>query len=489
MAEKNALPNKERMKIARRPMPEQDPQVRSHNFQEVNLGLSPEDARIEASRCVACGKPKCITDCPVGVKIRDVVDLIYAGDYLAAAAKMREDNVLPAITGRVCPQEDQCEGGCLVGAKGKPVAIGNLERFIADYERESGQLGLPTNDPSTGKKVAIVGSGPAGLTVAGDLIQKGHQVTVFEALHELGGVLIYGIPEFRLPKDIVRGEVDNMRKMGVVFETNVVVGKSVTIDELMQNEGYDAVFVATGAGLPKFLGIPGEHLLGVYSANEFLTRINLMRAYRFPEYDEPVYDCRDKDVVVVGGGNTAMDAVRTSKRLGARSAKLVYRRSEVEMPARIEEVHHAKAEGIEFLMLTNPVELIGDEKGWLTGAKCVKMELGEPDESGRRSPVEIKGSEFILPASMAVIGAGTSANPLIQSTTPDLKTNKKNYIVIDEETTRTSKRGVFAGGDIVTGGATVILAMGAGRKAAVSIHEYLTTGVWETAPKEAATKA
>ncbi len=489
MVEKNTIPNKERMKIERRPMPEQNPELRSHNFKEVNLGLSAEDAKIEASRCIACGKPGCVTDCPVGVKIREVVDLIYAGEYLAAAAKMREDNALPAITGRVCPQEDQCEGGCVVGNKGKPVAIGNLERFIADYERESGQLGLPTNDPPSGKSVAIVGSGPAGLSAAGDLIQKGHKVTVFEALHELGGVLIYGIPEFRLPKDIVRGEVNNLRKMGVVFETNVVVGKSVTVDELLQDEHYDAIFVATGAGLPKFLGIPGEHLNGVYSANEFLTRVNLMRAYRFPEYDEPVYDCRDRDVVVVGGGNTAMDAVRTAKRLGAKSATLVYRRSEKEMPARKEEVHHAKEEGVEFRMLTNPIELVGDEKGWLTGAKCMKMELGEPDESGRRSPVEIKGSEYILPASLVIIGAGTSANPLIQGSTPDLKTNKKNYIVIDEETTRTSKRGVFAGGDIVTGGATVILAMGAGRKAAVSIHDYLTTGVWETEPKAETTKA
>lgn len=489
MVEKNTIPAKERMKIARRPMPEQDPQLRAHNFKEVNQGLSAEDAQIEASRCIACGKPGCVIDCPVGVKVREVVDLIYAGDYLAAAAKMREDNSLPAITGRVCPQEDQCEGGCIIGKKGSPVAIGNLERFIADYERESGQLGLPTNDPPTGKSVAIVGSGPAGLAVAGDLIQKGHRVTVFEALHELGGVLIYGIPEFRLPKDIVRGEVENLRKMGVEFQTNVVVGKSVTIDELMNEEHYDAVFVATGAGLPKFLGIPGEHLNGVYSANEFLTRINLMRAYRFPDYDEPVYDCRDRNVVVVGGGNTAMDAVRTSLRLGAKTATLVYRRSEKEMPARIEEVHHAKQEGVNFRMLTNPIELIGDEKGWLTGARCMKMELGEPDESGRRSPVEIKGSEFVLPADMVVIGAGTSANPLVQSSTPDIKTNKKNYILIDEETTRTSKRGVFAGGDIVTGGATVILAMGAGRKAAVSIHEYLTTGVWETTPKETATKA
>jgi glutamate synthase (NADPH/NADH) small chain len=333
---------------------------------------------------------------------------------------------------------------------------------VADYERESGQLGLPANAPSTGKSVAIVGSGPAGLSAAGDLIQKGHRVRVFEALHELGGVLVYGIPEFRLPKSIVKGEVENLRKMGVEFETNVVVGKSVTIDELMNEEHYDAIFVATGAGLPQFLGIPGEHLNGVYSANEFLTRVNLMRAYQAGEYDQPVYDCRDRDVIVVGGGNTAMDAVRTSRRLGARTATLVYRRSEAEMPARAEEVKHARQEGVEFRMLTNPVELIGDEKGWLTGARCVRMELSEPDASGRRRPVEIKGSEFLLPAHVAIIGVGTTANPLIQ-------------------TLRTSKRGVFAGGDIVTGGATVILAMGAGRKAAAAIHDYLTSGQWEKA--------
>jgi glutamate synthase (NADPH/NADH) small chain len=475
----NALPLKERMKIARTAMPELDPQVRSRNFEEVNRGLPEADALTEATRCIACAKPGCVLRCPVGVKIKEVVALIYAGDYLAAAAKMREDNALPAITGRVCPQENQCEGGCVLGKKGQPVAIGNLERFIADFERLSGKLGLPAIAPSTGKSVAIVGSGPAGLSAAGDLIQKGHHVRVFEALHELGGVLVYGIPEFRLPKTIVKGEVDNLRRMGVEFETNVVVGKSVTIDELMRDERYDAVFVATGAGLPRFLGVPGEHFNGVYSANEFLTRVNLMRAYQIEEYDEPIYDCRDRDVIVIGGGNTAMDAVRIARRLGARSATLVYRRSRAEMPARAEEVHHAEQEGIEFHLLTNPIEFIGDEKGWLTGARCMKMELGEPDESGRRSPVPIQGSEYILPASVAIIGVGTTANPLIQSTTPDLATNKWNYIVADPETMRTSKRGVFAGGDIVTGGATVILAMGAGRKAAASIHDFMTTGVWE----------
>ncbi len=479
MSEKNTLPLKERMKTLRRQMPEADAQARSRNFEEVNLGLETADALTEATRCIACAKPGCVVDCPVGVKIKEVVALICVGDFLAAASKLREDNSLPAITGRVCPQENQCEGGCIVGKKGAPVAIGNLERFVADYERRSGQLGLPANEPSTGKSVAIVGSGPAGLSAAGDLIQKGHRVRVFEALHELGGVLVYGIPEFRLPKSIVKGEVENLRRMGVEFETNVIVGKSVTIDELMKDEHYDAVFVATGAGLPIFLGVPGEHFNGVYSANEFLTRVNLMRAYQHEVYDEPVYDCRDRDVIVVGGGNTAMDAVRTARRLGARTATLVYRRSEAEMPARAEEVKHARQEGIEFRLLTNPVEFIGDEKGWLTGARCVRMELSEPDESGRRRPVEIKGSEFVLPANVAIIGVGTTANPLIQSTTPDLATNKWNYIMADEKTMRTSKRGVFAGGDIVTGGATVILAMGAGRKAAASIHEYLTSGHWE----------
>lgn len=471
--QRKPVPLKERMKILRTVMPELDPTVRSRCFAEVNLGLPPGDALTEATRCIECAKPGCVVECPVGVKIKEVIALISAGDFMAAAAKMREDNVLPAITGRVCPQEHQCEGGCVLGKKGAPVAIGNLERFIADYERATGTLGLPAITPSTGKNVAIVGSGPAGLSAAGDLVQKGHRVRVFEALHELGGVLVYGIPEFRLPKSIVKEEVENLRRMGVEFETNVVVGKSVTIDELMHDEGYDAVFVATGAGLPVFLGVPGEHLNGVYSANEFLTRINLMRAYLPDEYDQPVYDCRDRDVIVVGGGNTAMDAVRTARRLGARSATLVYRRSESEMPARVEEVHHARAEGIEFRMLTNPIEFLGDENGWLTAARCVRMELGEPDADGRRRPVPVAGSEFILPASVAIIGVGTTANPLIQSTTPDLKTNKRNYIVADPETMRTSKVGVFAGGDIVTGGATVILAMGAGRKAAAAIHKYL----------------
>jgi len=474
----NAIPNKQRMKMPRQHMPEREPQIRAHNFEEVNLGFDLDLANLEALRCLTCAKPTCTKGCPVAVDVKLFVAKIIEGDYLGAAAVIRKDNALPAITGRVCPQEEQCEGDCLMAKKVDSVAIGHLERFVADYERSVGRVGIPEIAPPTGMKVAIVGSGPAGLSCAGDLVQKGHEVRVFEALHELGGVLVYGIPEFRLPKDIVRQEVDVLRRMGVAFETNVVVGKTVTLDELFDDEGYHAVFVATGAGLPQFLGVPGEHLNGVYSANEFLTRVNLMRAYRFPEYDEPVYDCGGKDVVVVGGGNTAMDAVRTALRLGARSAALVYRRSEAEMPARKEEVKHAKEEGVDFRTLTNPVELLGNEKGWLTGVRVVSMELGEPDESGRRRPVPIAGSEHVLHADVCIVAVGTTANPLVQSTTPDLKTNRKNYIEADPETLRTSKRGVFAGGDIVTGSATVILAMGAGRKAAAGIHEYLQSGEW-----------
>ncbi|MGZ7039935.1 MAG: NADPH-dependent glutamate synthase [Thermoanaerobaculia bacterium] len=470
----NTVPNKERMKMPRQHMPERPASDRSHNFEEVNLGFDLELAKNEALRCLACAKPTCTKGCPVAVKVKEFVALIIEGDYLGAAAKIREDNALPAITGRVCPQEDQCEGDCLMTKRVESLAIGHLERFVADYERRTGQVGIPKNAPSTGKRVAIVGSGPAGLSAAGDLVQKGHEVRVFEALHELGGVLVYGIPEFRLPKEIVRQEVDVLRRMGVQFETNVVVGKTVTVDELLCEEGYDSLFIATGAGLPQFLGVPGEHLNGVYSANEFLTRVNLMRAYRFPEYDQPLYDCRGKDVVVVGGGNTAMDAVRTALRLGARRASLVYRRSEEEMPARKEEVKHAKDEGVDFQMLTNPVEIIGDARGWVTGVRCVRMELGEPGADGRRRPVAVPGSEFLIEASLVIVAVGTSANPLIQSTTPDLKTTRKNYIEADPETLQTSKEGVFAGGDIVTGGATVILAMGAGRKAARAIDAYLT---------------
>jgi len=468
----NKLPPRERMKIPRQHMPEQPPEERRANFSEVNRGLTVLGATTEALRCLECAKPQCEHGCPVNVNIREFVRLVEQGDYLAAAAKIREDNVLPAITGRVCPQESQCEGCCVLGKKFEPLGIGYLERFVADYERAHGQVGLPEKAPPTGKRVAIVGSGPAGLSAAGDLVRWGHAATVFEALHEVGGVLLYGIPEFRLPKDIVRDEVNVLRQMGVEFQTNVVIGKTVTIDELLTEERYDAVLIATGAGLPKFLDVAGEHLNGVYSANEFLTRVNLMKAHD-PSHDQPVFDCRGRDVAVVGGGNTAMDAVRTACRLGARTAYLIYRRSEKEMPARAEEARHAKDEGIVFLCLTNPVAFRGDPQGRLEAVRCIKMELGEPDASGRRAPVPVPGSEFDLPAQMAVIALGTGANPLVQSTTPDLQTNRKGYIAADPETLRTSKRGVFAAGDIVTGSATVILAMAAGRKAARSIDDYL----------------
>jgi len=466
------------MKVPRQAMPEQPAFERAGNFREVNLGYSEELARREAERCLECAKPTCVAACPVGVKVKEFVQLIVAGDFAGAVAKIREDDVLPAITGRVCPQEDHCEGGCLMGKKVAPLGVGYLERFAADYEqRHLGRSQIRKAEPS-GKKVAIVGSGPSGLTAAGDLVQKGHAVHVFEALHELGGVLVYGIPEFRLPKKIIREQIDYMRAMGVEFETNVVVGKTITINELMEEQGYDAVFIGTGAGLPVFMDIPGEHLNGVYSANEFLTRINLMHAYEFPGYDEPLLDFRGRDVAVIGGGNTALDAIRSALRLGAAKAYLIYRRSEAEMPARTEEVKHAREEGIEFRMLTNPTEFLSDGKGWLSGVRCTRMELGEADASGRRRPVPLKGSDFDMPLSVAVIAIGTSANPLIQSTTPGLATNERNYIAVDAGTQRTSCRGVFAGGDIVTGSATVISAMGAGRRAAKAIHDYLTSGTW-----------
>ena len=476
---KNPVPNRERIKMPRQHMPEQLPVLRAQQFTEVNLGYSEELARQEAIRCLECAKPTCVADCPVGVKVKEFVQLIVEGDFMGAAAKIREDNVLPAITGRVCPQEDHCEGACLLKKKGESLGIGYLERFVADYEQQHFDVKNIVKAPPTGKKVAIVGSGPSGLTAAGDLVQKGHSVHVFEALHEVGGVLVYGIPEFRLPKKIIRQQVDYMRAMGVDFETDVVVGRTVTIDELLEEEGFDAVFIATGAGLPQFMGIPGEHLNGVYSANEFLTRINLMHAYEFPKYDEPIVDFRGKDVAVIGGGNTALDAIRSALRLGARKAYVLYRRSEAEMPARAEEAKHAKEEGIEFQVLTAPVEFLSDGKGWLTGVRCLKMQLGEPDASGRRRPVPIEGSEFDVPLSVAVIAIGTTANPIVQSTTPGLNTNKRGYIVADATTQRTSRQGVFAGGDIVTGAATVILAMGAGRRAAQGINEYLATGQWD----------
>ena len=474
----NPIPNRDRMKMPRQHMPERPALERAQQFTEVNLGYSAELARQEALRCIECAKPNCTDTCPVGVKVKEFVQKIVDGDFLGAAAKIREDNGLPAITGRVCPQEDHCEGGCLLNKKGESLGIGYLERFVADYEQQHFDLKNLVKAAPTGKKVAIVGSGPSGLTAAGDLVQRGHQVHVFEALHEVGGVLVYGIPEFRLPKKIIREQVDYMRAMGVEFETDVVVGRTVTIDELVEEEGYDAVFIGTGAGLPQFMGIPGEHLNGVYSANEFLTRINLMHAYEFPRYDEPIVDFRGKDVAVIGGGNTALDAIRSALRLGARKAYVLYRRSEAEMPARLEEVKHAKQEGIDFHVLTAPIEFLSDGKGWLVGARCQKMELGDPDASGRRRPVPIQNSEFDLPLSVAVIAIGTSANPIVQSTTPGLNTNKKGYIEADLTSQKTSRKGVFAGGDIVTGSATVILAMGAGRRAAKAIHEYLTSGQW-----------
>ena len=472
------ISRKDRMKIQRQIMPEQDPLRRRNNFEEVNLGFTEELAKMEALRCLQCPKAVCIDGCPVHVKISDFIALVAEGDMKGAAAKLKEDNLLPAICGRVCPQEEQCEAKCVVGKKNEPVALGRIERFVADYERNNFGIRAPELKPKTGKKVAIIGSGPAGLSCAGDLVQIGHEVTVFEALHELGGVLVYGIPQFRLPKEIVKAEVDALKNLGVDFKPNTVIGFSDTIDELLSN-GYNACFVAVGAGLPYFLNIPGENLNGVYSANEFLTRVNLMKAYRFPEYDTPVFHVKDKNVAVFGGGNTAMDAVRTSKRLGAKNAYIIYRRSDVEMPARKEEIHHAQEEGIEFVFLSNPLEFIGNEKGWLKAVKLQKMELGEPDASGRRRPIPIKGSEYILDIDMTVVAIGNGSNPIIQKTTPDLKYSKWGNILVDEATMKTSKKGVFAGGDIVTGGATVILAMGAGRTAAKAIDDYLKTGVWE----------
>ncbi len=462
-------------KAPRQPMPEQPPEERVGNFNEVPLGYSEEQALTEASRCLQCKKPKCIDGCPVAVDIPGFIELIRQGKFAEAARKIKETNVLPAVCGRVCPQEDQCEVLCVLGNKEEPVAIGRLERFAADWEREHGQAQKPDTAPPTGKKVAIVGSGPAGLTCAADLAKLGHDVTIFEALHEMGGVLVYGIPEFRLPKSILKAEVGALRDLGVELQTSAVIGKLDTIDELMDEEGFDAVFVGTGAGLPTFMGIPGENLLGVYSANEFLTRSNLMRAYEFGDSaDTPI--ARGKRVMVIGGGNVAMDSARTALRLGADKVILAYRRSRDEMPARIEEIHHAEEEGIDFHLLTVPVEFLGNEEGWVRGAVMQKMELGEPDDSGRRRPVPIEGSEYETPIDVAVIAIGAGANPLISRTTPDLQVNEWGYIVADSETGATSIPGVYAGGDIVTGSATVIEAMGAGRRAAAAIHEYLIGG-------------
>lgn len=459
--------------IPRQPMPEQDPEVRKRNFLEVPLGYTPELAMKEASRCLQCKKPSCMEGCPVSIDIPAFINFIKQGEFTKAVRKIWERNALPAVCGRVCPQEIQCEGACILGKKGDPVAIGNLERFVADWERAHGKGDLPPKEKPTGKKVAVVGSGPAGLTVAGDLILKGHEVTIFEAFHKPGGVLVYGIPEFRLPKEIVFAEVNFLERLGVKVECNVVVGRTITVDELFQ-EGFDAVFIGVGAGLPKFMGIPGENLIGVYSANEYLTRSNLMKAYLFPEYDTPI--ARGKNVVVLGAGNVAMDAARTAMRLGAERVRIVYRRSRDEMPARAAEIHHAEEEGIEFHLLTAPTRFLGDEHGRLVGMECIRMELGEPDESGRRRPVPVEGSKFEMDCDLAVIAVGAGANPILTRATEGLALNKWGYIIADPETGKTTKKGVWAGGDIVTGQATVILAMGAGRKASDSIHKYLTWG-------------
>ena len=455
-------------KIPRVSVREQEPAVRATNFEEVCYGYNVEEAQLEASRCLNCKNPRCVSACPVGINIPAFVSKIAEGDFAGASSIIAEDSSLPSICGRVCPQENQCEGSCILGIKGEPVAIGKLERFVGDWSLENECKGCQ-KELANGHKVAVIGSGPSGLACASDLAKWGYEVTVFEALHKLGGVLVYGIPEFRLPKEkIVAREIDSLRKLGVKFETDVVVGRTITIDSLMDEEGFDAVFIGSGAGLPRFMGISGENLNGVVSANEFLTRANLMRAYD-EEYDTPIYV--GKRVVVVGGGNVAMDAVRTAKRLGAESV-IVYRRSEQELPARREEVHHAKEEGIEFKMLTNPVEVLGDDKGWVRGLKCVEMELGEPDESGRRSPVEKPGSEFEVECDVVIMALGTSPNPLLKSTTKGLETNRRGCIVTNEQGA-TSREGVFAGGDAVTGAATVILAMGAGRTAAKAIDEYI----------------
>ena len=452
------------------PVREQAPKVRATNFDEVCLGYNADEAMEEASRCINCKNAKCMQGCPVSINIPAFVHEVKEGNFEKAYQIISESSALPAICGRVCPQESQCEGKCIRGIKGEPVSIGKLERFVADWARENGiRPAAPAE--KNGKKVAVIGSGPSGLTCAGDLAKLGYDVTIFEALHEAGGVLVYGIPEFRLPKlDVVAKEVENVKALGVKIETNVIIGRSITIDELMDEEGFEAVFIGSGAGLPMFMGIPGETAKGVFSANEYLTRNNLMKAFR-EDYDTPIV--HGKKVAVVGGGNVAMDAARTALRLGA-EVHIVYRRSEAELPARAEEVHHAKEEGIIFDLLTNPTEILVDENDAVAGMKCIRMELGEPDASGRRRPVEIPGSEFVLDVDTVIMSLGTSPNPLISSTTIGLDVNKRKCIIADEETGKTSKDGVYAGGDAVTGAATVILAMGAGKAAAKGIHEFLS---------------
>ena len=466
MAKKEIIPKK-------MPMPEQPATERIHNFNEVPYGYTPEQAVAEARRCLDCKRPLCMAGCPVEIDIPGFLKLIAGGDFQGAINLIHAANALPAITGRVCPQEEQCEGVCTLCKKFESVAVGRLERFVADWEAAQGPLPVPALPPSTGKKVAVVGSGPAGVTVAADLAKMGHSVTIFEALHEPGGVLVYGIPEFRLPKAIVRREVDYVRRLGVNLVADFVVGRTATIEELL--EEYDAVFLGTGAGLPWFLNIPGENLNGVCSANEYLTRINLMKAYRFPEFDTPV--ALGRRVITIGGGNVAMDSARTALRMGAESI-IVYRRSREELPARMEEVHHAEQEGVQFNLLTTPLAFYGDENGRVKELECLKNELGEPDASGRRRPVAIPGSNFRIACDIAVVAIGQSPNPLIPRTTPDLTVGKGGAVVVDEKTMKTSVKGVYAGGDVATGGATVILAMGQAKIAARAIDEYLKTGIW-----------
>jgi len=456
------------------PMPEQAPEARVGNFQEVPLGYTPEQAQEEAARCLQCKRPLCVLGCPVNVDIPAFVKLLAEGTFAEAARKIKETNCLPAVCGRVCPQETQCEERCVLGKKGEPAAIGRLERFAADYERENDLVELPAKAPPTDKRVAVVGSGPAGLTAAGDLVLLGHEVTIFEAFHKPGGVLMYGIPEFRLPKEIVEKEVDYLRRLGVRIEFNQTIGKSITVDELLGEEGFDAVFIGVGAGLPTFMGVPGENLGGVYSANEYLTRSNLMKAYAFPQYDTPVV--RGHRVCVVGGGNVAMDAARTARRLGAEKVYVLYRRSREEMPARAEEIHHAEQEGVLLKLLCAPLEYVGDERGMVCRVRCQEMELGEPDDSGRRRPIPKPGAEFTLDTDLVIVAIGSGANPVLTRQTKGMELNRRGYIVADE-TGRTTRPGVWAGGDIVTGSATVILAMGAGKAAARDIHRYLNGAV------------
>ncbi|MBN2230478.1 MAG: NADPH-dependent glutamate synthase [Candidatus Thorarchaeota archaeon] len=472
MSERESTPPKRERKppTHKIPMPEQAPTKRNKNFDEVALGYTAEQALAEAEKCMQCRNPKCVSGCPVEVPIRDFINLIREHKFMEAAMKIKETNSLPAVCGRVCPQETQCEASCIYGIRNEPIAIGRLERFVADYARAHGES-LPELAPKNGKKIAVIGSGPAGLTCAGDLIKLGYDVTIFEAFHKPGGVLIYGIPEFRLPKEIVTAEVDFLKRLGVEIKYDHVIGKIRTIPELMKEDGYDAVFIGSGAGAPNFMRIAGMNLITVFSANEFLTRVNLMKAYKFPEYDTPVRI--GKRVAVIGGGNVAMDAARTSLRLGADEVTIVYRRSHEELPARAEEVHHAEEEGVHFQFLVNPTEVIGDEAGNVIGMQCIRMELGEPDDSGRRRPVPIKNSEFVIDVDTVIVAIGNSPNPIIPHSTPGLEVTAWGTIVVDEATGMTSLPGVFAGGDIVTGAATVISAMGAGKTAARGIHDFL----------------